>query len=283
MLDSLVNHFNEKGFVVAQNLLEVSEIEHYKKILVEAVKHRKRMDKRSFKDKSEYEQSFIQCQNLWEDFPELRKLVFDQRIAGTAAKLLGVKKIRIWHDQALIKEKGGRETDIHHDQAYWPIKETNTITAWIPFVSVTETNGQIGFFPGSHKIKEEKFINIFKGKVDDKELEDLPQLRNKEPEYLQFELGDISFHHGLTFHTAKANVSPDDRPVFTIIFFADGSTRGKEQFHFCVDRASIKVGEVIESDVTPLAFPLEKAPARPSKSISEEFVFPKALGLLPQD
>ena len=283
MAESLIDHFNEKGFVVAEKLLEVSEIKHYRKVLEGAVRLRKQLDKRKLSEKSEYEQSFIQCQNLWEDYPEIRKLTFDQRIAATAAKLLGVNKLRIWHDQALVKESGGRETDPHHDQPYWPIKETNAITAWIPMVPISADNGHMGFFSGSHKIKEKRFINIFKGKVGQEELDKLPQLKGLKPEYVDLKPGDVSFHHGLTFHNAKPNLSSEDRPVFTIIYFADGSTRGSDQFHFSVDRASIGVGEVIKSDVTPLAFPIEKPPHRPKEPISDKFVFPKSLGLLPQD
>ena len=280
---SLIDHFNENGFVIAENILKTSEISHYRKILKHAVKFRKQLDKRKLSEKSEYEQSFIQCQNLWEDFPKIRELAFDQRIAAMAAKLLGVKRLRIWHDQALVKESGGRETDPHHDQAYWPIKETKTITAWIPLVPISKNNGQIGFIPGSHKIKEPKFINIFKGKVDKEELEKLPQVGKKKPVYVELNEGDISFHHGLTFHLAKQNKTKEDRLVYTVIFFADGSTRKDDQFHFSLDRAEIGVGEIIDSDVTPLAFPIERLPSRPKNPISEEFVFPKALGLLPQD
>ena len=283
MAESLIDHFNEKGFVVAEKLLEVSEIKHYRKVLEGAVRLRKQLDKRKLSEKSEYEQSFIQCQNLWEDYPEIRKLTFDQRIAATAAKLLGVNKLRIWHDQALVKESGGRETDPHHDQPYWPIKESNTITAWIPLVPISESNGQMGFFPGSHKIKEAKFINIFKGKVDRQELQKLPQIEGREPEYMKLSEGDVSFHHGLTFHLAKPNNTKEDRPVFTVIYFADGSTRRDDQFHFSVDRASIGVGEIIQSDVTPLVYPIRKPPRRPRQPISDEFVLPKSLGLLPQD
>ena len=141
----------------------------------------------------------------------------------------------------------------------------------------------MGFFSGSHKVKEKRFINIFNGKVGQEELEKLSQLKGLKPEYVDLKPGDVSFHHGLTFHNAKPNLSSEDRPVFTIIYFADGSTRGNDQFHFSVDRASIGVGEVIKSDVTPLAFPIEKPPNRPKEPISDKFVFPKSLGLLPQD
>ena len=68
-----------------------------------------------------------------------------------------------------------------------------------------------------------------------------------------------------------------------VIFFADGCTRGNDQFHFSVDRSGIKVGEEIKSDVTPLAYPIDKLPDRPKTTISDEFLAYKMLGLLPKD
>ena len=136
MYEDLKKRFNEEGFVVVRDLLEPSEIEFYREVVKEAIKERKQLDERNLEDKSEYEQSFVQCQNLWEDNLQIRKLTFDQRICKMASELIGAKSIRLWHDQALVKESGGRETDPHHDQPYWPIKETNTITAWIPLCNV---------------------------------------------------------------------------------------------------------------------------------------------------
>ena len=55
--------------------------------------------------------------------PGYEELTFDQRLGEIAASLLGVSRLRVWHDQTLVKEAGGRETDPHHDQPYWPIKK----------------------------------------------------------------------------------------------------------------------------------------------------------------
>ena len=118
-------------------------------------------------EKSRYEQSFIQCQNLWEDCAEVRPLTFHPVIAETAARLLGVAAVRLWHDQALYKEAGGRETDPHQDQPYWPIVETNTITAWIPFDGSTLESGAMGYLPGSHRLGLREFVDIFTGSGDD--------------------------------------------------------------------------------------------------------------------
>ena len=283
MFEDLKKSFNEDGFVVVRDLFDSSEIKFYREVIKEAIKERKHFDERVLKDRSDYEQSFTQCQNLWEDYIDIRKLTFDQRVCKIASKLLDTEAIRLWHDQALVKESGGRETDPHHDQPYWPIKETKTITAWIPLCDIDETNGQLGFYSGSHKIKDKKFINIFSGKVDENNFLETANVSPDQISYQVMKEGDVSFHHGLTFHRAKSNISNYDRIVHTAIFFADGCTRGDDKFHFSVDRSNIKVGEKIDSDVTPIAFPISTLPERPKNGISDDFIGYKMFGLLPKE
>ena len=283
MFEDLKKSFNEDGFVVVRDLFDSSEIKFYREVIKEAIKERKHFDERVLKDRSDYEQSFTQCQNLWEDYIDIRKLTFDQRVCKIASKLLDTEAIRLWHDQALVKESGGRETDPHHDQPYWPIKETKTITAWIPLCDIDETNGQLGFYSGSHKIKDKKFINIFSGKVDENNFLETANVSSDQISYQVMKEGDVSFHHGLTFHRAKSNISNYDRIVHTAIFFADGCTRGDDKFHFSVDRSNIKVGEKIDSDVTPIAFPITNLPKRPKNGISDDFIGYKMFGLLPKE
>ena len=140
----LVEDFRREGFVVVPDLLRADELARFGMAVDEGVARRTRLDTRALGEKSRYEQSFTQCQNLWEDCPEVRPLTFHPLITETSARLLGVDAIRIWHDQALYKEAGGRETDPHQDQPYWPIVETDTITAWIPFDGSTLANGAMG-------------------------------------------------------------------------------------------------------------------------------------------
>ena len=159
--------FARDGFVVVPDLLTTDELVRFGAAVDEGVARRSRHDARTVAEKSRYEQSFIQCQNLWEDCDEVRPLTFHPLIAETAARLLGVAAVRIWHDQALYKEAGGRETDPHQDQPYWPIVETNTITAWIPFDGSTLESGAMGYLPGSHRLGVREFVDIFTGSGDD--------------------------------------------------------------------------------------------------------------------
>jgi ectoine hydroxylase-related dioxygenase (phytanoyl-CoA dioxygenase family) len=210
-------------------------------------------DDRALADKSRYQQLFIQCMNLWEDRPDVRPLTFHPRLGQAAAELLGVDAVRLWHDQALYKEPGGRPTDAHQDHAYWPMKETASVTAWIPFEGSTRRAGAMGYLPGSHLLGMRKFVNIFTGEPEDI-LSD-PEIASIEPVFVEVPKGSVAFHHGLTVHLAGANQTDRDRAVHTVIYFADGNTRRGTSTHFAVERVHIPIGAPIASDVTPIVWP----------------------------
>ena len=253
---ALVEDFRRDGFVVVPDVLSPDEIRRYGSAVDEAVARRSRHDGRTLAEKSRYEQSFVQCQNLWEDSPGVRPLTFHPLLAEAAARLLGAGAVRLWHDQALYKEAGGRQTDPHQDHPYWPIVETDTVTAWIPFDGSTLGSGAMGYLPGSHRAGVREFVNIFFPGEDDPDPLARPELEGIEPLFVEVPAGAVAFHHGLTFHLAAPNSTGTVRRVHTVIYFADGSTRGDGMFpHPSVERARIPMGAVIASDVTPLAWP----------------------------
>jgi len=250
----LVEAFRRDGFVVVPDLLTSGELARYGAAVDEGVARRSRHDARALAEKSRYEQSFTQCQNLWEDCADVRPLTCHPRVAGTAAGLLGVDAVRLWHDQALYKEAGGRETDPHQDQPYWPIVEPDTITAWIPFDGSTLANGAMGYLPGSHRLGLREFVDIFSGAGEDPLAR--RELEGMEPVWVEVPAGAVAYHHGLTFHLAGPNTTGTVRRVHTAIYFTDGSTRGEGRYpHPSVERAGIAMGAAIASDVTPIAWP----------------------------
>ena len=250
----LVADFRRDGFVRAPAVLSRDELVRYRAAVDHAVATRKRYDSRTLTEKSPYEQSFIQCEYLWEDFPEVRALAFHPSIAGLAAALLGVERVRIWHDQALYKEAGGRETDAHQDHAYWPITGLDAITAWTPLVDVDETSGCMGYVAGTQSADCE-FIDIFGAPGSGKALEE--KYRESPPRFVPAKAGDVIFHQARTVHMARANRSDHTRRVYTCIYFRDGSTRAPTpRHHPSVDRDQIAVGDLIAGGATPVAWPL---------------------------
>src|SRR5437764_4500243 len=157
--DEQVGAFRRDGFVVVPGLLGEDELGRFGPEVDAGVSRRKSRDTRSLAEKSRYEREFIQCINLWEDCDGVRPLTFHQGVAGAAARLLGADRLRLWHDQALYKEPGGSPTDGHQDAPYWPIAETDQITAWIPLDGSTLDSGAMGYVPGSHRMGFERFVN----------------------------------------------------------------------------------------------------------------------------
>jgi ectoine hydroxylase-related dioxygenase (phytanoyl-CoA dioxygenase family) len=251
-LAALAANFARDGFVHVPGVLNDAEVARYVAAVDEAVATRKANDRRTLDEKTPYEQSFIQCEYLWEDFPSVAALTFHPKVAGLAAAFLGAERVRIWHDQALYKEPGGRETDAHQDHAYWPIAETDAITAWMPLVDVDETIGCMGYVPGSQTGGLE-FIDIFSKPGSGKALE----AKHAAPIFVPAKAGDVLFHAARTVHLAKANRSGQMRRVHTAIYFADGCTRSARGDHPSLARDGIAPGARIGGAATPVAWPLE--------------------------
>jgi len=251
--NEIVEQYRRDGFVVIPDLLTDEELQRFGTAVSDGVARRTAGDDRPLHEKSRYQQSFVQCMNLWEDCPDVRPLTFHQRLGQAASELMGEPVVRLWHDQALYKQPGGRETDAHQDHPYWPIEETTSITAWIPFEGASRISGAMAYLPGSHLVGLRKFVNIFWGEPDDI-LAD-PEIRDIEPIFVDVPKGAVAFHHGLTVHLAESNRTERVRAVHTVIYFPDGSTRGYPNLHFAVDRGGIEVGQKIDSDVTPIVYP----------------------------
>lgn len=280
-LSALAERYHRDGFVHAQGLLPRAEVEALAAFVDEAVARRKVHDTRALSEKSPYEQSFVQCQYLWEDFPGVGGLTFHQTLGAALGALLGAEKVRLWHDQALYKEAGGRETEAHQDHAYWPIAEDDTITAWIPLGPVDHETGCMGYVPGSHRADLE-FVDIFRKTGAGA---DLMARQTAEPVYCPAEPGDVLFHHGRTVHMAKPNRTGKTRRVYTGIFFKDGCTRANERPHPSVDRDAIPVGGRIGGGATPVVWPLadgERPQPAPWPDVDSERVrMSRRLGVIP--
>jgi hypothetical protein len=66
--------------------------------------------------------------NLWEADEDVKQFTLNTKFAQIAVTLLGVNRLRIYHDQALYKEPGGGVTLWDQNHYYWPIDTRQTIT-----------------------------------------------------------------------------------------------------------------------------------------------------------
>jgi ectoine hydroxylase-related dioxygenase (phytanoyl-CoA dioxygenase family) len=251
-----VEQFQEHGFLCVDNFFSNEELNQFSKAVDAAVAYRTSDDHRSLHDKNLYEQTFVQCMRLWEDRPDVRPLTFHPKLCAAAAALLQTDCVRLWHDQALYKESGGRKTDAHLDYPFWPVTETDLISVWIPFQEVLPGGGMMSYVQGSHRIGYTEFVDI--GQLHGGETFDLLE----EPEIRQLPLvpvpaarGSAVFHHACTIHAADANNSAASRRVFTVAYMADGLHRSRDDAYFALDRDDIKTGDVIVGPGHPIAWP----------------------------
>lgn len=252
--EAQIARFREEGFILLRDVLPGAELSRWRQIIGDAVRAHND-EQRPLAERDTYGQAFLQTINLWRVAPEVRPFVFGRRLAGIARQLIGTAGVRIYHDQALFKEPGGGHTPWHADQFYWPLASELTVTAWVPLVPVTADMGPLGFSAGSQNLRGGRGYEI----SDESEAAiqamldaaGLPLIA--EP----FDLGDVSFHYGWTYHRADANRTDRARDIMTMIYM-DSDMRLAEPANESqrADRASwvpgIAVGEVCASALNPL-------------------------------
>lgn len=170
----------------------------------------------------------VQVNNAYWTDATIARLVLDTRIGRIAARLAGVQGIRLWHDQLLYKPpQSGAAGNIgwHQDQGYWQcLDSAAALTAWVALADVDEENGCMEFVPGSHKwglLGEDHF---YQQDVD-------AQIKRIEAKTGQtfrtapglLPAGCVSFHHNLTIHGSRANVSNHPRLSIAIHMISDGA------------------------------------------------------------
>lgn len=250
-----IDQFWRDGFLVVENVFSPEELATHGAAVDAAVAARTAVDTRTIEEKTLYEQSFIQCINLWEDGLDVRRLTFDPRLGEMAARLLDADAVRIWHDQGLYKEPGGRETDAHQDRPFWPIDPPDQVTAWIPFDGSRRGGGAMAYIPGSHRRGVEKFCDISHVFQDPYDIVNDPAMADTPPVWVETEPGSVVFHHSLTVHLADANEGDSTRRVYCIIYFADGCVRRNAIPHLVPDRQGVRVDEEIQGEVSPIVWP----------------------------
>jgi ectoine hydroxylase-related dioxygenase (phytanoyl-CoA dioxygenase family) len=174
-----------------------------------------------------------------------------------AAELLGVRGVRLYHDQALYKEPGGGITPWHADQYYWPLSNANTVTVWIPLQATPLELGPLAFAVGSHKFEAGRELGI--SDESEKEISRSMREHNYPLHETPYELGEVSFHYGWTFHRAGRNVSDRPRAVMTIIYMDEdmrlAAPKNKNQQNdWDTWLPGAKIGEPIATPLNPLVY-----------------------------
>lgn len=255
-----IDFYRGNGYVKLKHVLNADVLEHYRRVISERVAELS-ADALPMEKRTTYGKAFLQIMNLWTQSEAVKEFVFGKRLARIAAELIGATGVRIYHDQALYKEAGGGITPWHADQYYWPVSSDKMVTAWVPLQGTPMEMGPLAFCERSHRFQIGRDLEI----SDESELTLKQALNSFHMEESEFDLGDVSFHAGWTFHRAGGNSTPRPREVMTMIYMDEHmkliEPRNKNHVadteRWC---PGVQVGETIASPLNPIIYSTESTP-----------------------
>lgn len=253
--DGDVRQFRDNGWVLLREVCSPEEAAAHGEVIKEVAMAHSR-ESRPMEERDTYGKAFLQITNLWRLDPRVAQFTLARRFAGIAAGLIGVDRVRLYHDQALFKEPGGGHTPWHQDGHYWPVEQSRTVTMWMPLVDISADMGSMSFADGSNRELVElggaisdQSEAFFEGYV----------LGRKLPVSTSgaMKAGDATFHSGVTLHKAPGNSTDRVRAVMTVIYVADGErVKTPANINQQNDLESwfpgLKPGDLIGSELNPL-------------------------------
>ena len=167
---------------------------------------------------------FLSLEMVWPDHPLLRAYVLSPRVAKICADLLRVPAVRLYHDNVLSKEPGCGRTPWHFDDHHFPLDTHDVVTAWAPAQPIPLAMGPLAF---AHPIDAWKLVDAVafekSGTNYDRGVAETFARHNVAVDETPFEIGEVSFHHNLNFHTAARNRTDRSRVVLANTYYADGA------------------------------------------------------------
>jgi ectoine hydroxylase-related dioxygenase (phytanoyl-CoA dioxygenase family) len=210
-----VAYFNLNGHAYIPGIISAAELQPYRQAILDWAADF-RAQQKPMEERDTYGKAFLQMMNLWESSETVKEFTMAKRFASVAAQLLGVKNVRLYHDQALFKEPGGGHTPWHQDQYYWPLDTPKTVTMWMPLVDIEEGMGMLTFASKSSG------ADLPKLEISDESESLIGDYVAKQGYEIvaqkSMKAGDATFHLGWTLHNAPGNNSAKMREVMTVIY-----------------------------------------------------------------
>ena len=205
---------------------------------------------------------FLSLEMMWVGNAVIRSYVLSPRIAKISADLLGVKSVRLYHDNVLAKEPGCGRTPWHCDDHHFPLATQDVVTAWIPDQPIPDAMGPLASAKPLSVFELVKDVDFNKFNTSyDKQVSEAFMLNNVAIEDAPFEMGEVSFHHNRSFHTAARNRTTQMRVVLANTFFADGARVVEQPTMVSGDWQKfipgVGPGEIVDSELNPICWPVK--------------------------
>ena len=165
----------------------------------------------------------------WRRIAEYEEFLRHSPAAAAAGRLMGSRKVNLFHEHVLVKEPGTLErTPWHHDQPYWTVDGAQVCSLWIPLDPVPRETG-VEFVAGSHRwghwYTPKRFVDSGEHPAEDPNFQLVPDVdaHRADYEFLAWDLepGDCVAFHALTLHGAPGNRLPTRRRAVAARFTGD--------------------------------------------------------------
>ena len=245
--------FQRNGFIKLPNVLSSGAVTRLRHELLKLLNE-------AFDTSQPGNTRFLSLEMMWLNNDIIKSFVLSPRIAKIAANLLGTQKVRLYHDNALAKEPGCGRTPWHYDDHHFPLATDDVVTAWIPAQPIPIEMGPLAFAKplGVYELVKDLEFNKFDTSYD-KQIIEIFKSNNVSIENGPFEMGEVSFHHNKSLHTAASNRSNMKRIVLANTFFADGARIVKQPTMVSGDWQkfipNVGPGEIAASPLNPICWP----------------------------
>ena len=211
-----VNSFNEKGYLVVENLLPENILKDLQKVTDDFVEQSRSINENdAIFDLSDSHTSENPVVRRLKD-PHLNHTVYsdiikNNLITDVVSKLIG-DNLRLEHTKLNFKTaKGGEAIEWHQDWAFYPHTNDDIVEVGIFLDDCGNENGPLLCVPGSHKgpIDDHHYNGYFIGAVDPSNSH--YNLETAEP--IVAKAGSISVHHVRCLHGSRKNNSEKSRRV----------------------------------------------------------------------
>ncbi len=221
-----ITRFRAEGFIKLPRVLSPEAVVTLRRAIVHTLEDEfsTKLDRPAADGAPKAGRRFYSAEMVWLDDPIVRLFVLSPRIAKISADLLGVRSVRLYHDNLMSKEPGCGRTPWHYDDHHFPLATQDVVTAWIAAQAIPEAMGPLAF---AEDINAWRLVaDIPFNKTDtsyDRQVAETFRKQNVPIEAGGFDVGEVSFHHNLSFHTAGPNMTGISRCVLANTFFADGA------------------------------------------------------------
>ena len=257
MKNEQIDFFRKNGFIKLKKVFSPGVVLKLRAELIKLLKKEFDVDP----DKEAHDR-FLSLEMTWPKNELLRSYVLSPRLGQISADLLGVSAVRLYHDNVLAKQAGCGRTPWHFDDHHFPLDTNDVVTAWVPAQPTPVEMGPLSF---AYPLDVHKIVNAVTfektGTGYDRGVSEVFRKNGVTVNETPFELGEVSFHHNLNFHTASRNRTNRSRVALANTYFRDGARVINSPTMVSGDwqkfMPNVKPGEVAASPLNPICWPID--------------------------